>query len=278
MADLDMMQGGEHEDLAGWVLGALNPKEAARFQAHLETCQECQDSAAELGPTAQLLKTAGSAAEAPAEAPADQKPTVNLKRPDDLTPTVNLRLPTPRKPAAVLEPPADLEERTLARVRQAAEKRAGRTSRWHRASYRWASAAAAVVVVAGGATAITLAESAPAGAFTIPMQARDGSSATGKAVAHHTASGWSISMTVSHLKPLRAGQFYECWYASRGNTRAQPDLITAGTFTVGANGNATVQMWSAADPRQFPTMEITEESSGDAAQHGQVILSGRAQA
>src|ERR1700749_1713333 len=111
MADLEMMQGDEHEDLAGWVLGALNPKEAARFQAHLETCQECQDSAAELGPTAQLLKTAGSTAEAPAEGPADQKPTVNLKRPGDLTPTVNLRLPTPREPEAVLEPPADLEER-----------------------------------------------------------------------------------------------------------------------------------------------------------------------
>jgi anti-sigma factor RsiW len=283
MADLEMMQGDEHEDLAGWVLGALNPKEAARFQAHLETCQECQDSAAELGPTAQLLKTAGSAAEAPAdqkptEAPADQKPTVNLKRPGDLTPTVNLRLPAPREPAAALEPPADLEERTLARVRQAAEKRAGRTGRWHRASYRWAAAAAAVVVVAGGATAITLAESAPAAAFTIPMQARDGSSATGKAVAHHTASGWSISMTVSHLKPLRAGQFYECWYSSPDSTRVQPILITAGTFTVDANGNGTMQMWSAADPRQFPTMEITEESPGDAAQHGQVILSGHAQA
>ncbi len=274
MADLEMMQGGEHEDLAGWVLGALNLKEAARFQAHLETCQECQDSAAELGPAAQLLKTAGPAA----EAPADQKPTVNLERPGDLTPTVNLRLPTPRKPEAALEPPADLEERTLARVRQAAEKRAGRTSRWHRASYRWAAAAAAVVVVAGGATAITLAESAPAAAFTIPMQARDGSSATGKAVAHHTASGWSISMTVSHLKPLQAGQFYECWYSSPDSTRVQPILITAGTFTVGASGNATMQMWSAADPRQFPTMEITEESPGDAAQHGQVILSGHAQA
>ena len=286
MADLEMMQGDEHEDLAGWVLGALNPKEAARFQAHLETCQECQDSAAELGPAAQLLKTAGSAAEAPAgvsaEAPAgvsaDQKPTVNLKRPGDLTPTVNLRLPTPRAPEVVLEPPADLEERTLARVRQAAEKRAGRTGRWHRASYRWAAAAAAVVVVAGGATAITLAESGPAAAFTIPMQARDGSSATGKAVAHHTASGWSISMTVSHLKPLPSGQFYECWYSSPDSTRVQPSLITAGTFTVGANGNATVQMWSAADPRIFPIMEITAESSGDAAQHGQVILSGHAQA
>jgi hypothetical protein len=37
-------------------------------------------------------------------------------------------------------------------------------------------------------------------------------------------------------------------------------------------------MWSAADPGQFPTMEITAETSGDASQHGKVILSGRARA
>jgi hypothetical protein len=35
-----------------------------------------------------------------------------------------------------------------------------------------------------------------------------------------------------------------------------------------------VSMWTAADPRQFRTMEITAESPGDASQHGRVILSG----
>jgi hypothetical protein len=35
-------------------------------------------------------------------------------------------------------------------------------------------------------------------------------------------------------------------------------------------------MWSAADPRSFPTMQITAEQPGDAGQHGQVILSGHA--
>ena len=38
-----------------------------------------------------------------------------------------------------------------------------------------------------------------------------------------------------------------------------------------------MQMWSAADPRGFPIMQITAEQAGDAAQHGQVILSGTAQ-
>jgi hypothetical protein len=110
------------------------------------------------------------------------------------------------------------------------------------------------------------------------MYSHNGSDAAGQAVAHSTSSGWSIKMTVSHLKPLPAGQFYECWYAGPGSTASDPRLITAGTFVVNSSGDATVQMWSAADPRKFPTMQITQEAPGDAGQHGEVILSGTARA
>ena len=61
-----------------------------------------------------------------------------------------------------------------------------------------------------------------------------------------------------------------------GSRPGHPDLITAGTFTTGSSGIATVQMWSAADPRAFPTMQITAQTAGDGSQHGQVILSGTA--
>jgi Anti-sigma-K factor rskA/Putative zinc-finger len=243
MADPELLPESEHEDLAGWVLGALDPAESERFGVHLESCRECQDAVAEFEPAAQLLRTAGS----PDQLPADSGPD---------------------------EPPADLEERTLARVRQASRKRGWR----HRTGYRWAAAAAVVVAAAGGTTAVTVAQSVPASAFTIPMQARDGSNASGKAVAHHTSSGWSIAMTVHDLKRLGPGRFYECWYASPDSTPGHLDLITAGTFTVDAHGNASMQMWSAADPKQFPTMQITEESAGDASQQGEVILSGTARA
>jgi hypothetical protein len=33
-------------------------------------------------------------------------------------------------------------------------------------------------------------------------------------------------------------------------------------------------MWSAADPGQFPLMEITAEAAGDGGQHGAVVLAG----
>jgi anti-sigma factor RsiW len=74
--------GRAHPEAAGWVLGVLDPGDAIRFAAHLESCPECRAAVAELAPAAGLLKAA---------APADL-------------------------------PPPDLEARTLAAVRQAATR------------------------------------------------------------------------------------------------------------------------------------------------------------
>ena len=54
MADPDIA----HTDIAGWVLGAPDPDESERFQAHLEICDECQREVAELSPSATLLEAA----------------------------------------------------------------------------------------------------------------------------------------------------------------------------------------------------------------------------
>jgi Anti-sigma-K factor rskA len=174
--------------------------------------------------------------------------------------------------AARNEPPADLQARTLASVKRAARKAAG-----HRRNAGLLLAAAAVVVIGtAAAIALTLARPAPALAFDIPLHANYSGPASGEAVAHQTANGWSIQLTVHDLQPLGPGRFYECWYAGPGNQPGHPDLITAGTFTVGPSGTATVQMWSAANPSTFPTMQITTEQAGDAGQHGRVILTGTA--
>jgi anti-sigma-K factor RskA len=238
MADLDALAEAGHEDAAGWVLGILDPDDHARFEAHLTSCQACQQAVADLGAPAMMLKAA---------------------------------LPV-METLPVIEPPAGLRARTLAAVEQAAKKSARR--RW--TPRRTISAAAVAVIAAVAAIIASLVGSAaPALAFTIPLHATTyGGAASGSAVAHHTSDGWSIQLNVSHLKPLPSGQFYECWYAGPGNRPGHPDLITAGTFTVGASGSASVQMWSAADPQSFPDMQITAERPGDAGQHGQVILSG----
>ena len=238
MADPDASAQTGHPDVAGWVLGVLDPDDGERFEAHLPSCQECQQAVAELGPAAQMLKTAMPAIEVTTAA----------------------------------EPPPDLQARTLARVERAARK-----TMWRRWNVRMLAAAAVAVIAVVTGIALSLAQSTPALAFDIPLHAQYGGPASGEAVAHHTANGWSIQLTVRHLRPLPSDSFYECWYAGKDNRPGHPDLITAGTFTVGPSGSATMQMWSAADPRGFPIMQITAEQAGDAAQHGQVILSGTAQ-
>jgi len=115
---------------------------------------------------------------------------------------------------------------------------------------------------------------APVDTDTIALHAPGGGTGSGQAVDRQTADGWSMRLTVHGLRNLGPGRFYECWYAGPASRPGHPDLITAGTFTVGSSGGATVQMWTAADPDAFPVMQITAERAGDGGQHGQVILTG----
>lgn len=53
------MNGSDHnrwsEDLAAYVLGALEPREAAEFERHLEGCERCQDEVRWFEPAVHLL-------------------------------------------------------------------------------------------------------------------------------------------------------------------------------------------------------------------------------
>ena len=108
----------------------------------------------------------------------------------------------------------------------------------------------------------------------IPLHSTPVTAASGQATAQRMPGGWSIQLSVHGLKPLAAGQVYECWFARAGNKPGHLVLISAGTFSTGRSGSASVSMWSAADPRQFRTMEITAQSPGRASQLGRVIVSG----
>ncbi len=228
-----------HADVAGWVLGALDPDESERFEAHLQTCDECQREVAELGPTAQMLQA--------------------------VLPGVTL--------ATGPEPPADLQDRTMARIQQASRK-----SRWRRGNLRTlAASAAAVAAVAGAGIGFAVAQAGPAlASYTYPLHHEPGATGSGQAVEHQAAGGWSIQMDVEHLKPLPSGEFYECVYAGPDNRPGHPQLIPGGTFTVNASGSASAQMWSAANPDDFPTMEIIIGRAGSLSQQGTVVLTGTA--
>jgi len=176
-------------------------------------------------------------------------------------------------PAAA--PPPALEAATLAGVTRAAAaaRRGDRRSRWRSWNVRMLALAAAVVVIAAvTGTVLALTRSAPAETYNVALRSASGSAASGQAVVRQTGSGWSIQLTVSHLADLGPGQFYECLWVRPGH----PGLVSAGSFTVGSSGTATVQMGSAADPDTFQTMEITAGTPGSAGQQGRVVLVGTA--
>jgi Anti-sigma-K factor rskA len=235
-----------HPEVAGWMLGKLDPAEAEEFRAHPARCPHCQAAVADLAPVGRALN----------------------------------RLP----PAA--EPPPDLEARTIARVQAAAAtpERASRAPSRIRLP-RWNArllAAAAVAAAAIAAVAVVLVQgSTPARspvAAVIVLRSPAGGPATGRAVVTRQAGSWSIRLSVHGLRPPGPGRFYECWYAGPGNRPGHPQLITAGTFTVGRDGQGSFTMWSAADPHVFSTMQITAEHPGDARQRGQIILTGQSRA
>ncbi len=232
-----------HPEAAGWVLGILDHDDADRFAEHLRSCPDCRAAVAELGPTARLLPTAAPAA----------------------------------------APPAGMQARTLAGVAQAAAaaRRAERRSRWRGWNIRMLALAAAVVIAAAVSAGLLLSRPTPAEAYTVALRSQPGlaaaeQAASGQAVARQAGGGWSVQLTVAHLADLGLGRFYECWWVSPGNRSGHPVLISAGTFTVGPSGTATVQMWTAANPDTFPAVQITAETPANTGQRGQIILAGTA--
>jgi hypothetical protein len=251
-----------HPEAAGWVLGTLDRDDAEWFAGHLPQCPDCEAAVAELGPTARLLAIATSD-ELLAAAP-----------PEEL-------------------PPPELQAQTLAAVAQAASAAAGpdaapaetsRTGRWRGWSARMLALAAAVVVAAGISIGLLLSGGSSAESYPLQLHSGPGQAAAGQSAAvqaatasgtmRQAASGWSVQLTAEHLPAPGPGQFYQCWWVGPGNRSGHPRLVSAGTFTVSRSGAATVQMWTAADPDDFPAVEITLDSATRPGLPGRVVLSG----
>lgn len=252
----------EHPEVGGWALGALDADDAAAFEEHLRSCEQCQSEAAEFTPVAKSLALAAPAAKPP---------------PDLLYKTL-----AAVRYAAMAESRPNPEPEPVPRPEFVAPKPSltSKASRWWH--LHWTNPLLSVVT-ALGAAAVTAAAflgiqlsqvAAPAVAASFSLHAQPGQSGSATAVARHVNGGWEIQLTVKHLNKLGPGQFYECWYATPANRSGHPELITAGTFT-GSNGTFT--MWTAADTDEYKIMQITAEQSGNASQHGTVILSGTAQ-
>ena len=239
MTDPSALAEDGHLDAAGWALGVLDPEDSSRFGTHLESCPECQQTVADLGCAVQMLKAArpgGQLTEGP-------------------------------------EPPPDLQARTLARVARAARE-GRRESRWRHWPTRMLALAASVIVIAGTAIGLLLSGGTPAETYALSLHAETGSSASASGTIRKTDSGWSVQLTAHHLPEPRPGQFYQCWWVGTGNRSGHPSQVSAGTFTVGPSGTASVQMSTAADPDDISGVEITLATATQPGQLGRVVLAG----
>jgi anti-sigma-K factor RskA len=70
-----------------------------------------------------------------------------------------------------------------------------------------------------------------------------------------------MRLKVSGLPPLSGGAFYEVWML-----RSPKELVSVGSFQVGPDGSATVDMPVTASPSQYPVIDISREpDDGDPA-------------
>jgi hypothetical protein len=96
----------------------------------------------------------------------------------------------------------------------------------------------------------------------LALAAQPGVSGRATAELRRVDDGVAIDMEVSGLAPNPPGSVYECWFVGPGDTLEQPNRVSAGTFTIGASGRASLRMHSAADLRRFPVMGVTLETDG----------------
>jgi anti-sigma-K factor RskA len=222
-----------HPDLGGYVLGALEPAERADFEEHLAGCERCQAEVAELRGLPALLEQAA--------------PPVKV--------------------------PPSLRERTFAEVERAAAQQR-RRRRLRLALTAVAACLVLVVAFVGGYALSQVGPFADRGrVIEFALAAPEGGPARATAKVRQVGDGLAITMEVSGLAPNPPGSVYECWYVGPGDSLERPNRVSAGTFTVGADGRASLRMHSAADLQRYPAMGVTlERDRGNPARRGDKVL------
>lgn len=234
-----------HPDVAGYVLGLLEPAEAARFGHHLRDCGHCRDEVADLAGLRPLLDQVAPAPAVPPGLAARTMAAVERAAVD--------AEPEPGQPAPAPEP-----------------EPAGPTVRRRRGVLVGALAAAAVAAVAAGAS---LAGSGDGGGRRIPLVSAGGAATDTVATLRRADQGITVELVVAGLAAPPAGSFYECWYVGEEDSDARPARLSAGTFTLAGTGPTTVRMTTAADPARYPRIEVTlEPDDGDPRRTGPVVL------
>jgi anti-sigma-K factor RskA len=208
-----------HHELGAYLLDALTADERADFERHLESCEVCSRELVALEGAAGLLTEAAP-------------------------------------PYAM---PAGLKTRTFAAIEREATAPTVRTlvrrRGWPRVAAVAAAAAAALAFAAGtqldradGTLELQAVLSAPRGA---PAQA--------SVEVRKTGIGRVVHFETDELPILPKGDYYELWFVGPGDTRSDPNRISAGTFHPDEEGRSDVRFAAAVDPALYPVLSVTAE-------------------
>jgi anti-sigma-K factor RskA len=245
-----------HPNLATFVLGGLEPEEAAEMQRHIASCADCQSELEELW-------------------------------------SVNRALDAAPPPAA---PPAYLKEGILSRVRAerlSSSNKAGRAERpsfleEHRSSHKTsrfnrfkelrlvlpsAAAAALVAMIALGVFFGFLREEAPVATIQLiptPQESVGLKGYWGVAEIRPQPSGnQQVELKLNNFEEPKPKSYYELWFVS-GHKR-----ISAGSFTSVGKGETRVLLNVPPEASKYHTLLITEEHVGKGSAPGrEVALKG----
>ena len=166
--------------------------------------------------------------------------------------------------AAAGGPPPEVKALTLARAKGAGRTRSGYG--WK----LWVPMAAALLVAAVLGTGLLRAiteDSSPGVPLAATALAPD---AGGEVHVEEVGENLQVKLEVRGMPRLQKDQYYEMWYYADDGSR-----ISCGTFRVGPEGSATVNLSAPASARHYPEIEITREpDDGDPGASGHEVLKG----
>jgi anti-sigma factor RsiW len=207
--------------IGAYVLGGLEPDEAAAVRRHLETCPECAAELDALAPMPDLLSLAGGAEKAVAE---------------------------PLSPA--------FEERLLdAYAREKASRPRRRFGRWRLARPRWLAVGAVGTAAAAAAIAVAVIgdEEEPARQYEVSFQNVSGpQTASAHANLESGDEGTEIHLWVRGLPAEKAVYEVLC--------DAEQWTATAGTFRTDARGGGYVVLTTALRQGEYNAIRIVRRS------------------
>jgi len=215
-------------NLGAFVLGGMEPEEAAEIRRHLASCPGCRNELEELEKVNRALQAAPP--------PAD--------------------------------PPGHLKEQILSRVRaeepsfsaETLSPSGGYRSRYLRFVIVGVAAAAVVAMVALGIV-FSLREEPPVATIRLIPTYEEAAGLEGYwgvAELHPQPSGnQRVELKLNNFEEPEPNSYYELWFVSGG------DRISAGSFTSEGKGETRVWLNAAPEARNSRTLLITEERADD---------------